>query len=852
MSALPLNVTDLQAFKAAIEEVLAHYGRIDYLFNNAGVAVTGEAKDFSISDWKTVLDVNLMGVIHGVFAVYPVMVQQRFGHIVNVASVAGLVPIPCQIAYVASKFGVVGLSYALRIEGADAVEWLPAADTGSGPALRARTALGDVLLPWPAALAPAGVTPRAGQTFELAARFDPQRAAEPAASAARQPQTDSTPQALAYATYLGGSSGDRGYGLAVDAAGDAYVTGGTSSPDFPTTPGVFGRFYHGGPSDVFVAKVHSAGSALVYATFIGGIGDDRAEDIGNSIALDADGNAYVIGRTGSRRFPTTPGAYDTTFNGSDDVFALKLNATGTALLYSTFLGGRNYEDGLDIAVDGEGVAYLTGWTLSSDFPTLTAPAYAALHGGYDAFMTKLNNDGSALAYSMLIGGRKTDIGNAIAVRGGRAYVVGYTSSPDFPQAAQLSFPGVPGVPALRGNFDAFVLMADDAGASLPWATYLGGSSSDVAYDLALNASGGAFVTGTTDSSDFPVTNGAADASLNGRYDAFVARLRWVGAGGGFSYVRYATFLGYNGTETGYAIALDRAENAYVTGSVGDDAVTRLTANGGSAAVLLDLPGASFASFTGRAIATDPAGGVYLLGGGPSLPVTPGAFDTVGDEGDAWMAKIVAPNFVRGRVTDAYGEPLAGIVVSAGGAWRAITDAGGGYTLTLPAGAFAFGPTSAGYFWQPAQRSVAVPPDAAGQDFRGRRIRKQAMPAIGPVTYGEALTYTVNIVWPTSDTFFIYDAVPTHTTYIPGSLTKSSPWDTVAYDPATNVISGTVSQGTVTFAVHVAVTGTVSAAPIIANRACLRPLGSAETACEWSEEVRHFTYVWSLYLPVIRR
>ncbi len=119
VSALPLNVTDLQAFKAAIEEVLARYGRIDYLFNNAGVAVTGEAKDFSISDWKTVLDVNLMGVIHGVFAVYPVMVQQRFGHIVNVASVAGLVPIPCQISYVASKFGVVGLSYALRIEGAD-------------------------------------------------------------------------------------------------------------------------------------------------------------------------------------------------------------------------------------------------------------------------------------------------------------------------------------------------------------------------------------------------------------------------------------------------------------------------------------------------------------------------------------------------------------------------------------------------------------------------------------------------------------------------------------------------------------------------------------------------------------
>lgn len=744
-----------------------------------------------------------------------------------------------------------GSEVRLRIEGADAVEWLPAADIGSGPALRARTALGDVILPWPAAFTPTGVTPLAGQTFELAARYDPQRAAEAEAIEARQPQTDSTPQALAYATYLGGSSNDFGNGLAADAAGDAYVTGMTSSPDFPTTPGVFGRFYHGGPSDVFVAKVHSAGSALVYATFIGGVGDDLAEDVGNSIAIDVAGNAYVIGRTNSRRFPTTPGAYDTTFNGSDDAFALKLNATGTALLYSTFLGGRKHETGLDIAVDGEGTAYLTGWTLSSDFPTLTAPAYAAPHGGYDTFVTKLNSAGSALVYSMLIGGRNTDVGNAIAVHGSRAYVAGYTGSPDFPQAAQLSFPGVPGVPTLRGNFDAFVIMADDAGASLLWATYLGGSSSDVAYDLALKAGGDAFVTGTTNSSDFPVISGAADTSWNGGYDAFVARLRWFSAGDGFSYVRYATFLGYSGTETGYAIALDRAENAYVTGAIGDDAVTRLDANGSSAAVLLDLARYTFTGFTGRAIATDPAGGVYLLGDGPSLPVTPNAFDTAGNENDAWLAKIVAANTVRGRVTDAHGQPLAGIVISAGGAWQATTDAGGGYTLTVPAGVFAFGPTSAGYFWQPAQRSVTVPPDAAGQDFRGGHIRKQATAGVGPVVYDEVMTYTLTVLSPPYGAALLYDAIPAHTTYVEASLKK--PWNsTVAYDAAANAITGTLSYGTVSFAVRVAVTGTVSSAPIIANRACLRPPGSAETACDWSEEVRHFTYVWPFYLPLIRR
>jgi hypothetical protein len=768
-----------------------------------------------------------------------------------------------------SGFALSGGEVRLRIEGADAVEWLPSTDlcrsqgqaqrgsvtpdrrsqtgsehvdcdlvnSGTGPALRARTALGDVILPWPAALAPASITPRGGQTFELAARFDPERSAEPGAVAAGQPQTDSAPQALAYATYLGGSLGTRGYGLAVDAAGDAYVTGMTSSPDFPTTPGVFGRFYHGGPSDVFVAKVNSAGSALVYATFIGGAGDDLAEDVGNNIAIDAAGNAYVIGRTNSRRFPTTPGAYDTTFNGSDDVFVLKLNATGTALLYSTFLGGRKHEAGLDIVVDSEGAAYLTGWTLSGDFPTLTAPAYAALHGGYDTFVTKLNSVGSALAYSMLVGGQNTDVGNAIAVRGSRAYVAGYTSSPDFPQVASLDA-------TLGGVYDAFVVMADDAGANLLWATYLGGSKSDAVYDLAVNATGEAFVTGTTDSEDFPVTGGAADTSWNGGYhDAFVARLRWLTS---YSVRRYATFLGYSGSETGYAIALDRADNAYVTGLIGDDAATRLVANGSSAAALLDL-----ARFTGRAIATDPEGGVYLLGDGSSLPVTPNAFDTTGADSDAWLAKIVVPNYVRGRVTDAHGQPLAGIVVSAGGAWQGTTDATGSYTLTVPAGAYTFGPASAYYFWQPAQRSVAIPPDAAGQDFRGSHIRKQATAGVGPVAYGQVVTYTVEVISPPYGAALLYDAIPLHTTYVEASLKK--PWSsTVAYDAAANAITGTLSGGAVTFAVRVAVTGTVSAAPIIANRACLRPPGSAETACEWSEEVRHFTYVWPLYLPVIRR
>jgi hypothetical protein len=537
-----------------------------------------------------------------------------------------------------------------------------------------------------------------------------------------------------------------------------------------------------------------------------------------------------------------------THNGSLDSFVLKLNATGTALLYSTFLGGRQHDEVYDVAVDGDGNAYVTGWTASSDFPVVTEPPYDAYHGGLrDIFVTKLDNVGGALSYSMLVGGSNTDVGYAIAVHQGRAYVTGYTGSSNFPQVAPLwSF--TPGPPARKGDWDAFLLMADPTGESLLWATYLGGSKTETGYDIAVKANGEVFVAGATDSNDFPVTAGAADTSFNGSVDAFVARARWLTS---HSYLRYATYLGTSGAEYGYAIAIDSVDNAYVTGAIGDDAVTRLDTNGGSAAVLLDLPGNIFTSFTGSAIATDRAGGVYLLGDGPSLPVTPDAFDTTGNENDAWLAKIVAPNFVRGRVTDAHGQPLAGIVISAGGAWQATTDASGSYTLTVPAGVFAFWPTSAGYFWQPAGRSVAVPPDAAGQDFRGGHIRKQATAGVGPVAYGVVVTYTLTILSPPYGAALLYDVIPTHTTYVEASLKK--PWNsTIAYDAAANAITGTLSYGTVSFAARVAVTGTVSAAPIIVNRACLRPPGSAETACEWSEQVRHFTYVWPLYLPVIRR
>jgi hypothetical protein len=216
----------------------------------------------------------------------------------------------------------------------------------------------------------------------------------------------------------------------VDAAGSAYVTGGTKSGDFPTTPGAPQTVKHG-YSDAFVTKVNSAGNGLVYSTYLGGGQYESAK----GIAVDALGSAYVIGRTGSIDFPTTSGAYRTVKSGAADVFVTKLDVTGRALVYSTFLGGNDHEWPAGIAVDAVGSAYVAGSTRSLDFPT-TLDAYQTVHGGSgyrDVFLAKFNPAGSALLYSTYLGGLWEDEGGAVAVdSAGAAYVTGWTQSSDFP------------------------------------------------------------------------------------------------------------------------------------------------------------------------------------------------------------------------------------------------------------------------------------------------------------------------------------------------------------------------------------------------------------------------------------
>jgi hypothetical protein len=241
----------------------------------------------------------------------------------------------------------------------------------------------------------------------------------------------STGNSLIYSTYLGGTGADQGYAIAVDIGGNAFVTGYTESSDFPTQ-NPCDASYNGGTyyGDVFVTKLSSAGNSLIYSTYLGG----GLDDDGLGIAVDGSGNAYLTGSTESSNFPTL-NPYQSTYQGPSDygdVFVTKLSSTGNSLIYSTYLGGTGDDQGYAITVDIGCNAFVTGYTESSDFPTLK-PYQATLSGYLDAFVTKLSNSGNSLIYSTYLGGENRDNGSGIAVDGsGNAYVTGLTTSSNFP------------------------------------------------------------------------------------------------------------------------------------------------------------------------------------------------------------------------------------------------------------------------------------------------------------------------------------------------------------------------------------------------------------------------------------
>jgi hypothetical protein len=430
---------------------------------------------------------------------------------------------------------------------------------------------------------------------------------------------------LAYSTFLGGSGDDIAYSIAVDGAGNTYVTGQTPSTTFPGVSGGSVQPANGGGLDAFVTKINPAGTAIVYSTFLGGSGDDTAL----GIAVDGAGSAYVTGQTASTTFPgVSAGSVQPAYGGgSFDGFVTKIDAAGSAIVYSTFLGGGGFDRGYGIAVDDAGNAYVTGQTASSAFPGVSAGSIQPANGGggSDAFVMKINPAGTAIAYSTFLGGSGTELGIRIAVDGnGSAYVTGETTSSAFPGVSASSIQ-----PANGGGLDAFVTKINPAGTAIVYSTFLGGSGTDAGNGIAVDREGNAYVAGETSSTTFPGVSGSSiqPANAGGAFDAFVTKIDPTGTA-----ILYSTFLGGSGSDDVFGLALDGAGNAYLTGRTdstsfpGVSASSIQPANGGGAfdafVAKINPTGTAivYATFLGgsgddegQGIAVDGAGNAYVAG-----------------------------------------------------------------------------------------------------------------------------------------------------------------------------------------------------------------------------------------------
>ncbi len=491
---------------------------------------------------------------------------------------------------------------------------------------------------------------------------------------------------LSYATYLGGSNTDQGASIAVDGSGYVYVAGNTLSTNFPTLTPQQATFGGGtGSGDAFISKLTPDGSALVYSTYLGGSGDEDAW----SIAVDGAGAVVIAGYTASTNFPVVNAAQPTYGGGPYDGFVSKLSADGSALIYSTYLGGSGDDEGRSMALDGSGNAYVTGLTSSTNFPTTANAAQRTFSGTFDAFVTALTPAG-ALVYSTYLGGGGDDDGYAIAVDGaGAAYVTGETTSTNFPvstNAAQRSYHGH----CSSGicSYNAFVTKINPGGASIAYSTYLGGSVEDTAQGIAVDGNGNAWVAGGTGSSDFPVSANAAQPTFKGGfYDAFVTEVTPDG-----SALPYSTYLGGSDDDAAYGIALDGAGHVYVAGYTAstdfpvlnaaqptyggayDAFVTELSAAGGGTIYATYLGGSGDDEAFALAVGPDGRVAVTGLTSSTNFPVT-GAVQSAYNSGtyDAFVAGYDA---VPGGATcpdgwscdDVGGPPLAGDQMLSNGTW----------------------------------------------------------------------------------------------------------------------------------------------------------------------------------------
>ncbi len=456
---------------------------------------------------------------------------------------------------------------------------------------------------------------------------------------------------LLASTFLGGSSYEGGVmegeiSLTLDTSGNVYVTGVTGSSDFPTTSGAYDTSFNGG-GDVFVSKLNSGLTGLLASTYLGGSGGDGGAPDGEiSLTLDTSGNVYVTGRTGSSDFPTTSGAYDTSFNGGyDDVFVSKLDSGLTSLLASTLLGGSNGDRVNSLTLDTSGNVYVTGGTVSTDFPTTSGAYDTSFNGGYaDVFVSKLNSGLTSLLASTYLGGYNWDHGSSLTLdTSGNVYVTGYTDSSNFPTTSGAYDT------SSNGSSDVFVSKLNSGLTGLLASTFLGGSSSDWGNSLTLDTSGNVYVTGKTWSSNFPTTSGAYDTSFNGSGDVFVSKLN-----SGLTGMLASTYLGGSGGaggDYGCSLALNTSGNVYVTGVTwstdfpttsgaydtsfngsGDVFVSKLDSGLTSLLASTFLGGFVYEGgmLEGKiSLTIDTGGNIYVAGvtGSPDFPTTSGAYQT---------------------------------------------------------------------------------------------------------------------------------------------------------------------------------------------------------------------------------
>jgi hypothetical protein len=497
-----------------------------------------------------------------------------------------------------------------------------------------------------------------------------------------------TGTSLVYSTYLGGTGTDVGWDIVADSAGAAYVTGSTTSANFPTTGGAFdvtcgtdGNCNPNGSgvkaADVFVSKLSNTGS-LSYSTFVGG---SRVET-GIGIATNSiTGAVYITGHTESTDFTTTSGAFDrqcgtdsncnpiSSTDNADDVFILQLSSNLSALVYSSYLGGSGSEYGYDIAVDSAGNAYVTGFTDSGTFPTLNAYQPSLSSGGRrskiypDAFITKLNPSGSALVYSTYLGGTDKDYAEGIAIDGyGYAYVVGYTLSANFPVANAYQ----PFYAGAGTTYDAFVAKLCTGGNTLVYSTYLGKSQDEYGVAIAVDSSGNAHVAGHTSSQDFPLVN-TLQAIGGGYPDIFVTKFDSTGGA-----LLYSTFIGgsddYN---TASGLALDSSGNAYVTGF----------------SLSAKFPVAN-------AFQPQNAGGAC-------------GFFYCADVVVFKISNITGHN-ITGQLNDTNGVPISGVTVKMTGSQttETVSNTNGNYTFPnlVPGGSYTISPSSTTYTFVPTSQT----------------------------------------------------------------------------------------------------------------------------------------------------